>query len=72
MPTLTPSDVEGLETKYVRGGAQWFIRGVDGEIDLFWVSGKFLIQSFQAYNTEFLLFQCQSMLRFHKNNKKGT
>ena len=34
--------------------AQWFIRGVDGKIDLFWVGGqKFLIQSFQAYNTEF-------------------
>ena len=55
MPTLTPFDVEGLETKYVRGGAQWFIRGVDAEINLFWISG-------QHYHKKALC--CV----FHKNN----
>ena len=40
--------------KVPKVGAQWFTRGVDEKIDIFWISGQnFLIQSFQAYNTEF-------------------
>ena len=38
---------------------QWFLRGVDGEIDLFWVSGQSFLFNLSKYITpNFILYQC--------------
>ena len=55
--------------KVPKVGAQRFTRGVDEEIDIFWVSGQnFSFNLSKHITLNFILFQCQSMLRFHKNN----
>ena len=47
--------------KVTKGGAQWFIRGVDGEVDIFWVNGQnFLLNLFKPITLNFIIYQCQS------------
>ena len=55
--------------KVPKVGAQRFTRGVDEKIDIFWISGQnFSFNLSKHITLNFILFQCQSMLRFHKNN----